>query len=374
MLVTGAFYSRWNKVYDVSDGCADLATIEADYHTDLSFNHSVTYTPPNMTVAYLGDSGASQDTVDVLEMIRQEGAELVVHVGDFDYCDDSTLFVQFLDATLDDTPFLPVIGNHELHVWDDYSELLQERWSRTVDTDYLQCEGILFVNYWCVYRGLFIAFSSVGTKCGDGYDDYGWHEQQLSEQLEKSHHYADNRGTLIEPWVNCAWHKNQEVLQLTDKGDETGFGVYNLCSSEGALIVTGHSHAYGRTHGLRDVSALEVTDDCETTIRNFDNRNDDNDICVYDLFDEQSIVAVVGLGGKDTQETGVELNEELRGAPHWASTYNEQSGALFCVYNYEGFEHLAYCYFKTISGRVIDEFYFTQRSRAENYNNTRGPQ
>jgi hypothetical protein len=168
------------------------------------------------------------------------------------------------------------------------------------------------------------------------------------------------------------------VLQLTDKGDETGFGVYNLCSSEGALIVTGHSHAYGRTHGLRDVSNLEVTDDCETTLRNFndfDNNNgNDDEICIYDLFDEQSIVAVVGLGGKDTSETGVELNEEISSMPHWASTYNDQSGALFCVYNYEGFEYLAYCYFKTISGNVIDEFYFTQRSRAENYNNTRGPQ
>jgi len=285
-------------------------------------------------------------------MIADEGAELVVHVGDFDYCDDSTLFVEYLDAALGDIPFFLVVGNHDFYVWGDYTEVLQERWGRTVDADFLQCEGILFVNYWCMYRGLFIAFSSVGTKCGDGYDEYGWHEDQLREQLRASHAYADTRRTLVEPWINCAWHKNQQVLQLTDKGDETGFGVYNLCSREGALILNGHSHAYGRTHGLRDVSNLEISDSCETEL---------DGICIYNLFDEQSIVTVVGLGGRDTSEIGVDLNEEFSNAPHWAATYNEQFGALFCVYNYQGFENLAYCYFKTTSGHVVDEFYFTQR-------------
>jgi predicted phosphodiesterase len=347
MLATGAYYSRWHKVYDVQDGCDDLPTVTADS----TINASVTYTPINMTVAYIGDSGASQETIDVYEMIENEGAELVIHVGDFDYCDDSTLFGQQLDATLGDIPFLPVVGNHDLHVWGSYTEVLMERWDRTTDRDYLQCEGILFVNYWCVYRGLFIAFSSVGTKCGDGYTDYGWHEEQLSEQMKLSHNYADKRRTLVEPWINCAWHKTQENLQLTDKGDETGYGVYNLCMKEGALIVTGHSHVYGRTHGLGEMSEedIDVQDDCETEL---------DGICIYNLFDEEAIVSVVGLGGREVE---VEFNEELAEAPHWAAKYNEMSGALFCVYNYQGFENLAYCYFKQTNGRLADEFYFTQR-------------
>lgn len=49
---------------------------------------------------------------------------------------------------------------------------------------YLSCEGFLGVNYYCVYRGLFFAFSSVGTMCGDGYDDYKYHEEELQKNLD----------------------------------------------------------------------------------------------------------------------------------------------------------------------------------------------
>jgi hypothetical protein len=350
MLVTGAFYMHWNKIYDVQDGCDDLPVISADHWTNISA--AAIYTPVNMTIAYIGDSGASAETLDVYQLISSEGAELVVHVGDFDYCDDSSLFVQHLDAALGDIPFLPVVGNHDLHVWGAYTEVLQERWDRTVDPDYLQCDGILFVNYWCIYRGLFIAFSSVGTKCGDGYDEYGWHEDQLREQLKISHEYAPVGTPVVEPWINCAWHKVQENMQVTDKGDETGYGVYNLCSREGALILTGHSHAYARTHGMRNVENLEVSDSCDEEL---------DGICIYNLFDEQSIVTTVGLGGREDPENPAELNEEKTSMPHWAASYNEMNGALFCVYNYQGYNNLAYCYFKLTNGRIVDEYYFTQR-------------
>jgi len=365
MLVTGAYYYRWSKVYDVQDGCDANPTRVGD--TPQNISAAALYTPVNLTIAYIGDSGASQDTINVYQMIVDEGAELVVSVGDLDYCDDPTTLIRQLDVTLGDIPFLPIIGNHELHLWDDYSDALQNRGDRTYNTDYLQCDGIIYINWWCIYRGIWFAFSSVGTKCGDGYTDYTWHQDQLQQQLELSHEYAavsdngfnngngnGNNFYLNETWINCVWHKNQQALQLTDKGDETGYGVYDLCSKEGALIVTGHSHVYGRTHGLGDMSTQQVTDSCDTEL---------NGTCIYDLTEGQAIVAVVGTGG---YETNVDFNEDSSNAPYWAAKYNQNPGALFCVYNYNGFEDLAYCYFKTTSGDIIDDFYFTQRGENGN--------
>jgi len=350
MLVTGAYYGKWSKVYDVQDGCDDLPTISVD----ANISDYARFTPVNMTIAYVGDSGASAETLKVYQLIASEGAELVVQVGDLDYCDDSTLLVTQLDATLGNIPFLPVVGNHDLHVWGDYLEVLQTRWARTVDTDVLQCDGILFTNYWCIYKGLFIAFSSVGTKCGDGYTTYTWHEDQLEAQLALADDYGPKGLRYVEPWITCAWHKNQEHLQLGDKGDETGYGVYDLCRREGALIVNGHSHVYARTHGMGQMSQLEVTDSCTSTL-------DDTGVCIYNLFDNEAIVVTVGLGGFQQPDDPIDFNQDLVNEPQWAAKYNSMSGALFCVYNYQGFDNLAYCYFKTTNGDVVDEFYYTQR-------------
>lgn len=153
-------------------------------------------------------------------------------------------------------------------------------------------------------------------------------------------------------------------MQVGDKSDETGYNVYNLCSEEGSLTVTGHNHAYGRSHALGDVSQQEVTDECENKL---------DGLCIYDLYDGQSIVstapfllitsqvAVVGLGGRDTEHP---LNEEISVMPHWAKAFTGESGALFCKYNYKGQANLAYCYFKSIKGTIVDEFYYTQRRPA----------
>jgi len=343
LLVTGAYYGSWSKKYDITGGCDNLVRVSATIPVPLP----ATITPINMTVGYVGDSGASEHTLSVYQLMIDEGAELIVHVGDFDYCDDSTLFGTQLNATLGNVPFLAVVGNHDLHVWGDYSNILETRYNAVLNSDYLQCDGILFVNYWCLYRGLFIAFSSVGTKCGDGYSSYGWHETELKNQLEISHNFSTTG--YVEPWVTCAWHKNQEKLQLGSKSDETGYGVYNLCSDEGAFIVTGHSHTYGRSYGLGNIEQLEIKDQCQTKV---------DGVCIYDLSVNEAIVSLVGLGGKEENHPFVDDNANL---PHWASKYNAVSGALICVYNYNGLANVAYCYFKDINGAIIDEFFYTQR-------------
>jgi len=341
MLVTGLYYGSWSKKYDITGGCDDLPLIVPQDPMPTS----VFLTPVNMTIAYVGDSGGTEESLSVYALIADENAEAMIHVGDFDYCDDPTMFNEQLNAVLGpDFPIIPIFGNHELHVWGEYAEVLGARWEN-ITGDYLQCNGTLFANYWCIYRGLFIAFSSVGTKCGDGYRDYQWHEEQLDLMLTASDEF--NVG-VIKPWITCAWHKNQEYLQVGEKSDETGYGVYDICRDKGALIVTGHDHNYARTHSFDNVETQVVKDPCLTTR---------DGVCLYDLYDSAAIVTVVGLGGHEK----VELNTDISSLPYWAAAYDQASGALFCKYNYNGDSSLAYCYFKTIDGDVIDEFYYKQR-------------
>ena len=44
--------------------------------------------PAEVTIAFIGDQGRGADAEAVLLLIRDEGADAVVHSGDFDYEDD----------------------------------------------------------------------------------------------------------------------------------------------------------------------------------------------------------------------------------------------------------------------------------------------
>eukprot|EP01127_Copromyxa_protea_P001418 TRINITY_DN11415_c0_g1_i1.p1 TRINITY_DN11415_c0_g1~~TRINITY_DN11415_c0_g1_i1.p1 ORF type:complete len:470 (+),score=115.78 TRINITY_DN11415_c0_g1_i1:38-1411(+) len=342
MVVTGAYYSRWNKIYDVSGGCEEL--IQIAVNKDLINGTELHTTPEEMLIAYVGNSGAVYESLKVWNLIKEEGAEAVIHTGNFDFCDDSSLFSQHLDEVLGNITFIPVVGNNDLHVWEDYQEVLYDRFSTN---EYLQCEGTLFVNYWCMYKGLFIAMSSVGTKCGDGYQDYGWHESELRSQLELAEEYEAN-------WITCSWHKNQHNLQVGYFGDETGYGVYDICAEYGSLTVTSHDFAYARTHALSSFGDAE-DDSVEPNITQKCSRDEDD--CVYDVNAGNSVVVVSGLGGFYIDQ---ELDEERVEDEIWGSTYVGQGGALFCKYNFEGISNLAYCYFKTVDEKIIDEFFITR--------------
>jgi len=295
------------------------------------------YTPVNLTIAYVGNSGATEESLRVWQMIVDEGAEAVVHTGNFDMCDDSHLFREHLDAILGDIPFIPVVGNNDLHLWGDYQHVLSERFNTS---EYLQCEGTLFVNWWCIYRGVFIAMSSVGTKCGNGYSHHGWHEEQLQQQLDLTRGDSNNFGV---NYVNCAWHKNQHHLQIGKMPNEVGYEMYRLCAEYGALTVTSHDFHYARSHSLNAFDPQVVEEDCV------------NIACTYDL-DDDTVVVVSGLGGFNVKQ---HINQDLAADEIWASTYGGTGlgGALICKYNYNGIT-ITYCYFMTTDGEIQDEFFY----------------
>ena len=117
--------------------------------------------PPNFKVAFIGDQGLGSDSRAVLDMIRREGADMVLHSGDFDYYDDPDGWDEQINQTLgDDFPYFASIGNHDLLAWDGYQKKLEERLARISGA---RCTGDLGVNSFCTYRGLFFVLSGVGT-------------------------------------------------------------------------------------------------------------------------------------------------------------------------------------------------------------------
>ena len=87
--------------------------------------------PPNFLVAFIGDQGAGSGARAVLQLIKNEGAAMVLHQGDFDYEDDPDKWTRMLDEILGpDFPLFASIGNHDVDAWPRYQQKLQARVER----------------------------------------------------------------------------------------------------------------------------------------------------------------------------------------------------------------------------------------------------
>ena len=61
---------------------------------------AATPTDEAFTVAFIGDSGYGTGFEYVLSLIQTEGADAVVHLGDFDYNDDPAGFFEVINTNL----------------------------------------------------------------------------------------------------------------------------------------------------------------------------------------------------------------------------------------------------------------------------------
>lgn len=275
------------------------------------------------TVAFIADSGLDKDSQAVLRLIRDEGTDLVLHQGDFNYQDDPDTWDQQINNILgEDFPFLASIGNHDIAAWAGYQKKLEDRLERTTD---ITCTGDIGVKATCTYQDILIVLSGVGTIGSE-------HETYLQEQL------ANSDST----WKICSWHKNQKLMQVGDKKDEVGWQAYEICRKAGAIIATGHEHSYSRTY-LMD---------------NFETQSIVNFSSTLDLKPGQSFAFVSGLAGKSIRSQ----EDKLADNPWWASVYtsdqNANYGALFCTFDDKG-NGQASCYFKDIEGNIVDQFELT---------------
>ena len=159
----------------------------------------------------------------------------------------------------------------------------------------------------------------------DGDDNYA---EFITQQFE-----SDNS-----TWRICSWHKNMRDMQTGSKSDATGWGVYQSCLAQGGLVMTGHEHAYSRTHLMSSFEAKTIIHKSSE----------------MEIGPQSSLAVVSGLGGW-------QIRPQVHGGDWFASVYsatqNANYGALFCTFDNDQ----ADCYMKDVAGLVPDAFSLTSR-------------
>jgi hypothetical protein len=307
-----------------------------------------TPTQENLRIAFIGDQGTGGDAVAVLELVKSEGAAALAIAGDFDYDDNPGKWEEMMTSSLGaDFPVFAVIGNHDKSKFDGgngyQSKIIKQLEAAT--NDGASCTGEPGRNSACSYKGFFIAMSGVDVL--DNPDDS---EAYLREQL----------GANDAIWSVCMWHKNMTDMQAGDKGNETGWGVYQACQDEGAIIMTGHEHSYSRT----------------LTLTNLGNDSDGHgavgEPTEMVVGPGSTYVSVVGLGGRNSRayEEGIH-GSDTWWASHYTSNYHlknlevienseAKASVLFIDFYVDGDPYRARAYYKNIDGEIVDEYEITR--------------
>lgn len=279
-----------------------------------------------LTVAFIADQGLKKGAREVLQLIKAEGADLVLHQGDLDYRDDPRRWDDFITSILGrDFPYFASIGNHDVEFWygrNGYQSKLRARLNRIPEAT---CRGDLGVRSSCTFGGLFFILSGAGT-LPDKPDDPD-HVAYIRKQLART-------GAI---WRFCSWHKNQTLMQTGRKGNEVGWGPYEACREGGAIIATAHNHAYSRTYLMDDLRTQSIASTSETMT----------------IEKGRTFVFVSGLGGRPG-------HKQVRGGPWWAAVHSLDQGgnlgALFCNFFMNANPNQADCYFKGVDGNISDRF------------------
>jgi len=300
-------------------------------------------TAPNLKVAFIGDSGAGSGFRSVLQLIKNEGADMVMHQGDFAYqsSDTSNWEKAVNDVLGSNFPYFGSVGNHDSSWSSSYAPKLKSIADRVGAT----CTGKYGENSVCKYQGLHMILSGGGqTGSESGNASY------IKNELAK-----DNS-----VWSICSWHHNQREMQVGGKGSSVGWGPYEECRKGGAIIATGHEHSYQRTKTLSNTQSQTVDTSCK------DNPSTPQvDVCVSN---GATFVFVAGTGGKSLrdQERCFPTSYPYGCKGEWASIYtdpqqNGKIGALFIEFNVDGNPNKAKGYFKDVNGKVIDRFEVTRK-------------
>jgi predicted phosphodiesterase len=271
-------------------------------------------------IAFIGDTNAGTAFQNVLNLIKNERAQLTVTLGDTVYAagleDDWDTRVRNTLGNSD--PALVVVGNHDVDdgSWSTIRSFGEARLGRQ---SAVSCTGTYGERATCRLNNVFIVVSGVGTR-GTQADQ----ESFIANSLANAPAGA---------WRICAWHKNQRLMQVGGKTDEVGWTAYENCRNRGAIIMTGHEHSYSRTHLLSSMQNQTVADSTSP----------------YTVINGRTIAVVSGLGGVDIRD------QELTGN-WWAKVYTSTQGAKHAALFGTFYSDRAEFYLKNIDGTVIETF------------------
>ena len=205
--------------------------------------------PVNFTVAFIGDQGLSAQAKQVLNLIKTEGAHMVLHQGDFDYVNDPVAWdTQITDILGDSFPYFASTGNHDFGAgpvqYERYRALIG---NRTRKANINTCRGNTSTAQVCSYKGFTFVTSDIGVEAvcvGDHIRlvvserdltlvvlNINLYPPQVTPQHSQFVRDAFNEYGGV--WRACSWHKNQRLMQLGQKVDETGWDIYEACRLEG---------------------------------------------------------------------------------------------------------------------------------------------
>lgn len=315
-------------------------------------------TDPNLKVAFIGDTANGANYQAVLSLIQSEGAEIVMHQGDFDYSNDADGWFPTIDSILGPTfPYVASVGNHDISTWPEgcgdtdgcYATFFKQRMAATGITP--DDPNLNDQMYSADFHGLGMFFvgetSSQTGECATNPSGYACY---LRTKLQTDQHI----------WRICSWHKNQQAMQVGGKTDEMGWGVYDACTDLSAIIATAHEHSYERTVTMTDPQTQTIDLQQHPLVAGVP--SNPNSLRVKP---GSSFVFVSGLGGNSMRDQTRCLPATYPyGCNHeWANIYttNQTSGvakfgALFIEFYVDGDPYKARAYFKTTTGEIIDSF------------------
>ncbi len=273
-----------------------------------------------MKIAFVGDVGIKDTSYATMKLIKNENADLLLVLGDYDYQHDPQGWEKMLDDTLGaNFPILGVVGNHDVKNWPDYQKQWESRLSAHMPQ--VECSGDYGVKGTCTVNGILFVMSGIGTLGDDNGD-------RIKSALNSGNHI----------WKICAWHKNQSAMQVGDKEDAVGWPAYEQCREAGAIVATGHDHSYARSYLMGSFEKQDVVN------------HDD----LLELSPGQSFIFVSGLGGESREK-------QYLAQSWWAKIYSKETGdakngALFCDFNVNNNPRQASCYFKNVNDEIIDQF------------------
>jgi len=281
-----------------------------------------------LLVAFIGDQGGSNylsNDLDVLNLIKNEKAQLVVHQGDLGFEHDKPdEWDEKISSTLGkDFPYIASQGHHD-EPWNLYQVKLQER----LNSD-LICNGNLGIKSTCTYNNLLFIVIAPGE-----YTDDSDYDLFVQEQLRDNDSY----------WKICSMHNDMYSMRAEAKLNKTGMEVFEACRNGGAIIATGHLHFYARSGNI-----IEFVDPNNQKIDL--EWSESNKLRVKE---GSTFTFISGLGGSPV------TNQAYHEWPvNYATEQNATHGALFCTFNAGGQPNKAYCYFKDVDGAIIDSFTIT---------------
>ena len=272
-------------------------------------------------IAILADQGVNGMSAKVLNIVKNQKADMLLINGDFDYKNDPVRWERLnRDILGEDFPILAVVGNHDVPKWSEYQKIIQ-RWQQNPK---FSCSGEVGVMNSCTFEGVKIVLSSPGIFSG---------LSKVENENFIKNSFAEDKSI----WRICGWHKNMKDMQTGSKSDDAGWGVYEECRKAGALITTGHEHAYARSYLLSDIPQKKIVTKSDTMT----------------LATGQTVVILSGLGGLSARPL-------LHDGAWWAAKENADTGTkggvLFCSFGVAGDSREAACYFMDEVGNRLDTF------------------